>query len=515
LENASLIELFKLAAEMFGNVTLVEGSILLFGSVSHLSRRGTSLYAKDWTELVAMTSNTWRGIRVCPLIPLITTDCPGPVIRELSELAVWLESVYGTDPQGMHGTWMRLVAAMEKCSTGTTSLDVMETYKIVMPSSLYCGTLDNVVTYCSNNSRPVTCNGLPKDSCSELLSSMLQEIHDNFRACQSPEIYLARADEKPVHSEEKKEQRVLLVGASNLKHSVPHFADATLTFANITTAGWIATDENVKNLITLINSRTQETDAFVFDLLGNSSIRFEQADGTTALPFKSNGRYHLGGDVVVTPPDIFTELVKRIIPLLKATGNKPSVIIPPLPRYLFARCCNDTDHCTNAAVPDFCKTLLSGFTEMRNSLIRQLVSSGLTNFRVMDICCTTECPVTACTEERIKGLRSVTAKDGVHFVDAGYRNMAGRCVDCLLKMLKKADDASSIQPGKSGSPTSFFWRGFRSPRGSSRFKKSHVWTPGIRGTARGRAVPARGRAKTPRGQLHQSSTSNYHPYRRW
>jgi lysophospholipase L1-like esterase len=344
---------------------------------------------------------------------------------------------------------------------------------------------------------------------------MLQEIHDNFRACQSPEIYLARAAEKPVQSEEKKEQRVLLVGASNLKHSVPHFADATLTFANITTAGWIATAENVKNLITLINSRTQETDAFVFDLLGNSSIRFEQADGTTALPFKSNGRYHLGGDVVVTPPDIFTELVKRIIPLLKATGNKPSVIIPPLPRYLFARCCNDTEHCTNAAVPDFCKTLLSGFTEMRNSLIRQLVSSGLTNFRVMDICCTTECPVTACTEERIKGLRSVTAKDGVHFVDAGYRNMAGRCVDCLLKMLKKADDASSIQPGKSGSPTSFFWRGFRSPRGSSRFKKSHVWTPGIRGTARGRAVPARGRAKTPRGQLHQSSTSNYHPYRRW
>jgi hypothetical protein len=124
---------------------------------------------------------------------------------------------------------------------------------------------------------------------------MLQEIHENFRTCQSPELYLARADEKSLQSEKKTEQRVLLVGASNLKHSVPHFADATMTFVNVTTVGWMATAENVKNLVTLISSCTQETDAFVCDLLGNSSVRFEQADGTTALPFKSNGRYHLGG----------------------------------------------------------------------------------------------------------------------------------------------------------------------------------------------------------------------------
>jgi hypothetical protein len=114
---------------------------------------------------------------------------------------------------------------------------------------------------------------------------MLQEIHENFRACQSPELYLARADEKTFQSEEKMEHRVLLVGANNLKHSVPHFADTTMSFANITTSGWMATAENVKNLESLISSRTQETDAFVFDRLGNSSIRFEQADG----------RFHLGG----------------------------------------------------------------------------------------------------------------------------------------------------------------------------------------------------------------------------
>jgi hypothetical protein len=209
---------------------------------------------------------------------------------------------------------MRLVAAMETCSTGTTSLDVMETYKIVMPSNLQCGNLDNVVTYCSHNSRPVTCSGLPKDSCTELLSSMLREIHENFRACSNPELYLVRADAKDSQSETKTEHRVLLVGASNLKHSVPHFADTSMSFANITTAGWLATAETVKKLETVVRSHAPETDAFVFDLLGNSSVRFEQADGTTALPFKSNGRFHLGGKVVVTPPDIFMDVTNKVIP---------------------------------------------------------------------------------------------------------------------------------------------------------------------------------------------------------
>ncbi len=191
--------------------------------------------------------------------------------------------------------------------------------------------------------------------------------------------------------------------------------------------------------------------------------------GTTAMPFKSNGCFHLGGNVVVAPPVIFKEVINKVLPILAAKGDKPCVIIPPLPRFLFARCCNDPDHCTSATDKDFSETMLSGFTELRNKLIRHQVSAGLNNFRVMDICCTTTCSVTACTDERLKSLRSVTAKDGVHFVDVGYKNLAGRSIECLSKMLNHESPA----PEKISKPTSFFWRGFRSTRGSSRQKRSH------------------------------------------
>ncbi len=41
LENASLLELLELAKEVLCNVRLLEGSVLLFGSGSHLGRSGS------------------------------------------------------------------------------------------------------------------------------------------------------------------------------------------------------------------------------------------------------------------------------------------------------------------------------------------------------------------------------------------------------------------------------------------------------------------------------------------
>jgi hypothetical protein len=132
IENATLIELYDTAKEILGNASLPEGSIFMFGSVSHLSRVGTSAYAKEWTDVSALTVESWHGIRICPLIPLIRSDCVGSIVRELNELTLWLEEVYDSDPQGLQEVWRGLVVAMDSCSTGTAPLDVMESYKVLV-----------------------------------------------------------------------------------------------------------------------------------------------------------------------------------------------------------------------------------------------------------------------------------------------------------------------------------------------------------------------------------------------
>jgi hypothetical protein len=206
------------------------------------------------------------------------------------------------------------------------------------------------------------------------------------------------------------------------------------------------------------------------------------------LPFKSQGRFHLGGKVVVSPPDIFKKTVSAIVPILLEKKDIPCVIVPPIPRYLFSRCCSDTGHCTNANDSDFCEKLLTGFLQQRNDLIKNLVAAGITNFKVLDACCTTAGATTANTKTRITDLRGVTARDGVHFVAAGYRNLAARSQVCICALLSA--------PSRPVKPSVSFWRGFKSPVGSKRARSAPV--PSSRRRGGGRPFRHRG----------------FHPYRK-
>ncbi len=198
--------------------------------------------------------------------------------------------------------------------------------------------------------------------------------------------------------------------------------------------------------------------AFVFDILGNSAIRFEQFDGTTALTFKSNGRYHLGGRIVSTPIATFKKVVEHVLSIFKAKGQNASIIIPPLARYIFSRCCNDESHSTNTDEKNFPEKLLSGLIQQRNELIKGLVQNGVTNFKVLDVCCVTLGATTASITEKLADLQTVSASEGVHFTAFGYQNLARRTINCLKTIREEKP--------KSARKSTFFWRGFRSTHGS-------------------------------------------------
>jgi hypothetical protein len=251
----------------------------------------------------------------------------------------------------------------------------------------------------------------------------------------------------------------MLVGASNLKYSYAHFTDEKFVFVDMSESGWSASMDNISKLLQQTQENVKDgATAFVFDILGNTSARFEQIDGSTALPFKINGRFHFGGKIVTSSPEIFGKMIEAIMPVLRAVEGKPIVIIPPMPRYLFARCCADAGHCTNFGLPDFAQNLLSGFIQLRNLLIRSLVQKGLKNFKVLDTCCVTTCKTTANLKDRVTELRKVTAKDGVHFVAAGYGNLAARVTASLVALV--------AAPQKENKSTVHFWRGFKSDIGS-------------------------------------------------
>jgi hypothetical protein len=112
-------------------------------------------------------------------------------MREICQLSVLLDTVYENSACGLHvacmwlacgfhEAWVRLVEAMEVASKGSTLLDVMGSYKVTLPNSLNAESPDTCITFCSHSSRLITTAGILKDTCSELLSFLLEQVFTNF-----------------------------------------------------------------------------------------------------------------------------------------------------------------------------------------------------------------------------------------------------------------------------------------------------------------------------------------------
>jgi hypothetical protein len=178
---------------------------------------------------------------------------------------------------------------MEVTSKGSTVLDVMDSYKVALPSSLDAGSPDTCITFCSHRSHPITMSGLSKGTCSELLSFLLEQVFSNFRACADPESYLGRVNyaQNSMLSSEPQEQNVVLAGASNLKYSAMHFSCNDLNIVDISCPGWTANVDSISKLANTVRDlASRGVAAFVFDLFSNTSICYKQFNGSTLLPFQ-------------------------------------------------------------------------------------------------------------------------------------------------------------------------------------------------------------------------------------
>jgi hypothetical protein len=149
------------------------------------------------------------------------------------------------------------------------------------------------------------------------------------------------------------EEKVILLGASNLGCCAARLRALGYTVIYLTQPGWIASKANVDMLLCKLERiPCNEKTILVYDLYGNSTFRFEQFDGSLSMPFNSSGKYHLASNIVVSPLPVFRKIFENTSALLARHKNARSIIIPPLPRYLFTGCCMKPDHSTNVKALD-------------------------------------------------------------------------------------------------------------------------------------------------------------------
>ena len=147
--------------------------------------------------------------------------------------------------------------------------------------------------------------------------------------------------------------------------------------------------------------------------------------------------------------------------MLASIKNHLKIVIPPIPRYIFGSCCNDTSHAPNIASPTHITTSLTEHIRQRSTIIRKLHDHKTQHFKVIDLLGTFS-PTSASITDKGNGLKFHTHRDNVHLTENGYKLVANTIISeakMLRDRVSPQSKPNSNSTGVKGSE-SRAWGGF-------------------------------------------------------
>jgi hypothetical protein len=146
-----------------------------------------------------------------------------------------------------------------------------------------------------------------------------------------------------------------MVGGSNagrLGVSLDNIGKPTV---DVTSSGWSLTPANINIIKGLLEAEciTKPGSPVVIYAMDNSCFMNMSSDGTIS-PIKKleDGKYHVVGDLVITPGILLRPMYAALDEILKLCGERKIYILTPLPRYILVPCCDNDKHCVNLVVKD-------------------------------------------------------------------------------------------------------------------------------------------------------------------
>jgi hypothetical protein len=122
----------------------------------------------------------------------------------------------------------------------------------------------------------------------------------------------------------------------------------------------------------------------VLQLFDNSSFEALTVEGTRIPPRKSGGKHHLDGDIKVAEKATVVGMLRMCRPVFNATAGINTVFVGPMPRYVAAGCCNDSEHMANRAAPNFISSMIKDLATVNRAIKEFLHADGYENIRSID-----------------------------------------------------------------------------------------------------------------------------------
>jgi hypothetical protein len=447
LEDCMLSEQPGLLKEFFGNRSgyLPEGSLLLFGSLSHLAARGLENYAEEVVRTFKSFANMLsRGCSVTHnvIVPLGGIDSEG-LIRDLYDLDCWLRS-------GAVSTFLSLPNARAKLWTvvrdenndlcGAVAkervLFLPESYTNSRKIKTISGEISNV---------PVKIKPLSAAGEASIISALMNEINETYAMGVDPEPDLDRCSGSRANiTTEPDGGRIIVIGASHANRILGGLEAMDLNTVNLTKPGWVADKKSVEELkAKLVAHKIGPEDLIIIDPLSNDTFCGTDDKGNPADPTKYDGKWHITGNLSVRPKTYLKNTLNNLKFVHTELSGCKLIILMPLPRYIKNPCCAEPDHVTNITDTDYEPELNSDLEMVEDLLIawgqQHPAGHALIHFRGI-----ADDPAATLSQLTIKGTPFWDGSDPVHCTSATYEGL----VAAIATAQEEFSDSESAEPAK-------------------------------------------------------------------
>jgi hypothetical protein len=146
------------------------------------------------------------------------------------------------------------------------------------------------------------------------------------------------------------EHDMVVIGPSHASRLLMAFKQVGANAKWLETRNWCPKTAAMESLILEISKvgAGLTNPILVLTLLDNANFQTGQADGSIISNSKDiSGIYHMDGDLICGPAETVKKLFTQIVPALKMFQDLDKIQLVPLPRYLWAACCNNEEHATN------------------------------------------------------------------------------------------------------------------------------------------------------------------------